>query len=512
MAEFTSEALAQRAIQLQLLDEHQVQEAWGHFGKRNVPTDEFMQFLLRRQFLTNWQAEKLIKLLREGETSTKSDDAIFFCGDHKLLYLAGTGTFSRVYRATTRATGDIVAVKVLRRRFSEQPHQVEQFLREGKIGLQLKHPNIVPMFEVSSKGNHHYMVMQFIEGQNLRDFVKRRKKIEPLEATRIMLGITGGLAYAATLGITHRDLKLTNVLMSSTGEPKLVDFGLAAVDEKSSIEGAEGTNPRTVDYVGLERASGVRRDDPRSDIYFAGCIFYTMLTGHSPLAETKDRIQRLSKQRYADVKPILRQDPTVPKGVAAVVSRAMELTASLRYQTPAEMLAELQVAHRRLVEGTDTADPHAAEAQHGDGHSGDALREAWEAPKIAQKSLMIVESNVQMQDVLRAGLKKMGYRVMLTRDPERAVSRFYRNPTAANCVVFSTLELGEEALTAFNKFGQTEDTRNVPAVLLLGEEHGNWESQAQTGDHRVILKSPIKMRDFRSALGQLVPLDGGAGE
>jgi tRNA A-37 threonylcarbamoyl transferase component Bud32 len=505
MSDLAAELIAQRATQWNLLDEHQVQEAWGHFGRRNVPADEFLQYLQRRQYLTNWQADKLTKALRDAANDGgRGDDIIFFCGDYKLLYLAGTGTFSRVYRATTMATGDIVAIKLLRRRFSDQSPQVAQFLREGKIGIQLKHANIVSIVEVSSKGSMHYLVMDFIEGQNLRDLTKRRKKIEPVEATRIMIGIVSGLAYAFERGVTHRDLKMTNVLMSSQGIPKLVDFGLAAISKKSTIEAPDAPNPRTVDYTGLERACGVRRDDERSDLYFAGCIYYNMLTGRAPLAETKDRIQRLSKTRYADVQPILRVDPTIPKGVAAVVTRSMDLSAGLRYQAPGEMLADLQLCLRRLESGTDAADPAASETE-GHGQTGEALFAAWEGPKAVQRSLMIVESNGQMQDVLRAGLKKMGYRVMLTRDPDHAIKRFFRNPTAADCVIFSTLELGDAALEAFNQFAEGEDTCNVAAVLLLGEEHAEWAAKARTADRRVILRSPIKMRDFRHALHRLVP-------
>ena len=105
-------------------------------------------------------------------------------------------------------------------------------------------------------------------------------------------------------GLTHRDLKLNNVLISSSGQAKLVDFGLAAMDEVLVDDAlADLPNTRTIDYAALERATGVRKDDTRSDIYFLGCIFYHMLTGQSPLSETKDRLQRLSKQRFLDVIP-----------------------------------------------------------------------------------------------------------------------------------------------------------------------------------------------------------------
>ena len=196
-----------------------------------------------------------------------------------------------------------MAVKVLRRRFADDPEQADRFYREGEMGATLQHPNIVPIMEVATQGGQRtYMVMKFIEGRNLREFIKIRKKFEPAEATRLVADVAAGLSYAFERGICHRDLKMSNVLVSSRGQAMLVDFGLAAADKNVSDDASTNSpNPRTIDYAGLERATGVRKDDPRSDIYFLGCIFYHMLTGKPPIYETKDRIQRLSKSRFEDV-------------------------------------------------------------------------------------------------------------------------------------------------------------------------------------------------------------------
>ena len=276
-----------------MLDERQLRDVWGSFGSHNVPIEDFLQTLVRREFMTNYQVERLMKGDRTG----------FFFGDYRVLYLVGSGTFARVYRAVHRRTGQIVAVKVLRNRYSENRAQAGLFVREGRVGCALRHPNIVPIYEVVSEGKNHFLVMEFIEGRNLREFVRIRKKLDPLEATQMMIGITDGLRYAfETARLIHRDLKMSNVLVSSRGEAKLVDFGLASMDDTLTDDAlADLPNTRTVDYAALERATGVRRDDVRSDIYFLGCIYYNMLTGRPPLVETRDRLQRLSKQRFLDV-------------------------------------------------------------------------------------------------------------------------------------------------------------------------------------------------------------------
>ena len=142
MGQPTAEQIAQRAFDLGLLDERQLQEVWASFGSRNVPLQDFLQTLVRREFMTNYQVERLVKGERSG----------FFFGDYKVLYLVGSGTFARVYRAVHRETGKVVALKVLRNRYSENPAQSSLFVREGRVGCTLRHPNIVPIYDVVSEG------------------------------------------------------------------------------------------------------------------------------------------------------------------------------------------------------------------------------------------------------------------------------------------------------------------------------------------------------------------------
>jgi serine/threonine-protein kinase len=345
----SSEQLAQRALDVNVVDDGQLQSVWSELGSTNAPLGELQQCLLRRGLLTQYQLERLMNGYRSG----------FFYGDYKVLYCVGAGTFARVYRATHKQTGKIYAVKVLRSRYSNpkatDPKSgksnkpiIELFRREGEIGIQLKHPNIVEIHEIFSQGLTHYLVLEFIEGQNLREFSRARRRFEPLEAAHIMEGVMSGLNYALQQGITHRDLKMSNVLLSSDGEPKLVDFGLAGVQGEVEDESLEGVSRRTVDYAGLERASGVRKDDARTDIFFCGCIFYHMLAGQPALAESRDRAQA-GKARYTtDIKPILTVAPKLPLPLAMVVGKALEFDPEKRYQTPSDMLIDLKLAIKRI--------------------------------------------------------------------------------------------------------------------------------------------------------------------
>lgn len=494
MSRLTAEQLAQRAFDLGLIDDRQLQGIWGEMGSHHVEVDEFLQLLVRREILTNYQVERL----------TKGEKTGFFFGDYKVLYLVGAGSFARVYRAVHRHTGEIVAVKVLRKRYSEKPSDYKPFVREGLLGKALRHENIVRIHDVSSNKQTHYLIMEFVEGRNLLQFIKIRKNVDPPEAVRLMIDIASGLQHAAERSMTHRDLKMSNVLVASNGTAKLVDFGLAAVDE-SLLDNAPPDTiiTRTIDYAALERATGVRRDDPRSDIYFLGCIFYHLLIGKPPLRETKDRVQRLSKQRFLDVLPVQRVDASIPGCVSLVVNKAMMLDPERRYQTPGAVLSDLRIAQRRLNE--DSKEPNGA-ADSTASSSGIGLDETPTPDGASQHSVMVVESSIEMQDVYRKGLRKSGYRVLMTTDPQRALMRLTEQPAIADCIIIDAQDIGTTAVEAFNRLAESTVTEWLPAALLLGEAQRSWGKHARTDDHRVIVKMPITMKKLRELVAHLIPL------
>ena len=485
MPELSSERFAQRTQEVGLLDERQIEAIWSELGTRSATILEFQSVALRREWLTNYQIEKLNRGDRSG----------FFYGDYRTLYLVGAGTFARVYRAVHTKTGEVVAIKVLRRRYSDVPEQMQKFAREGRMGKTLRHPGIVPIYHVHSSGTTHYLIMEFVEGHNLREFLKVRKKLSPDEATDLASQLADGLKYAFKKGITHRDIKMTNVLVSSRGKARLVDFGLAATTGRlTDDELVDYPNARTIDYAGLERATGVRKDDKRSDTYFLGCVYYHMLTGQPPLQETKDRIQRLSVSRFRDVEPIDNIEPGLPRWVVSVVKKAMQLNPKNRYQSPEEMLGDLRMTAERLQAREDQ---ELLDALHGDAKLlAEMPTESKATQEEQQATIMLVESNVDMQNILRDNLKRKGFRVLVFSDPDRATSRFDQDDRPADCIVFSTEDLGESAVVAFNQFAVHPRCKNVPAALLLGDHHGDWRKDARVADHRAVIQMPIRLNAF----------------
>ncbi|MEM9185918.1 MAG: serine/threonine-protein kinase [Planctomycetota bacterium] len=468
----TAEELAQSALDVGVLDERQAQSVWAELGTRSASLEDMSQLMLRKELLTNYQIERLLRGHRAG----------FFYGKYKVLYLVGAGTFARVFRAVDKGDGNVYAVKVLRYSKSTEPGQAELFRREGELGATLKHPNIVPIHEVATRGGYHYIVMDFIEGQNLRESFRVRKKFNWEESSNVLIGVLAGLQSAFSQGVTHRDLKMSNVLLSSEGQAKLIDFGLAALDNVSAEEGVD----RTVEYAALEKATGVRKDDTRSDVFFAGYIMHQMLTGEVSLPTGRDRMQRFGRDTFKSIKPVLDVAPDTPMPIAMVVSKALELDPERRYQTPGDMLNDLRVAVRRTKSGATDA-----------GHRAELIsREGFDAEGRPRR-IMIVESDTKRQDVMRELFKRNGYRVLVSSDPQRAQARFVDDHAAADIVMFCTSSLGRDAVDYFNKFGSDPLTKGLPSVLLLDESHGQWFSDAHVNDYRVAVRTPIKLRQLR---------------
>jgi serine/threonine-protein kinase len=215
-----------------------------------------------------------------------------------------------------------------------------------------------------------------------------------------------------------------------------------------------------------------------------------MLTGLPALKETRDRVHRLSKSRFLDVVPIQKLDPTIPHSVSLVVNKAMMLDPERRYQTPGAMLADLRIAARRLA-GAD---------QNGE-ENGDSS-EISSTPE-NQLSVMVVESNGEMQNVFRKGFKRAGYRVLITSNPQSVLARFQQEPDTTDCVIFNAQELGESALEVFNLFSEFEATINIPALLLLDEHQLKWKSEARLAPHRLVLPMPLTMRKLRAAVAHV---------
>jgi serine/threonine protein kinase len=474
-------------------------------GGSSAPLDTFFQALLRRELITRYQAERLLK----GEVHG------YFFGRAKVLYQVGAGSFARVYRAVDRFSGTILAVKVLRNRYSNDPARRAAFQREAMTGRLLDHPNIVKIEDVGHESGFSFITMEFVEGQNLRELVRLRGAFDVARGLDIVRQVAMALEYAHGKGVTHRDMKASNVLISSSGVAKLVDFGLAGV-AAATDKALSSAQPRTIDYATLERASGKPNDSVKGDIYFLGTLAYLTLAGHSALQESRDRAVRGSPQRFTSVIPLRETAPSLSREVVHVVAKMMALDPDERFQSASDV--------RRAVEALlsqTAADPATDELQAKPAH----VRAEAAAPRAKsaatpaaspaaspaatkanrQPTVMLVEKSRKSQETLRRFLQKLGYRVLLTESPRRALSRFTMRPLPADCLVISAQELGDEAVEAFNELSTDAFFAEVPAILIASGRQEGVLRAAQFDDRRRLLQIPINAEKMISLLTDLIP-------
>jgi serine/threonine protein kinase len=466
-------SVAQLAVQLRLVTDDQVRECWDDLDTAVHSPEALLKLLERKGYLTPWQSHKLLKGDLDG----------YILGGYRVLYKIASGSFGRVFRAHEPQTGADVAIKVLRRRWSDDPHKVDLFEREGRLGMSMHHPSIVRILAVSrdKSTGQYYIVMEFVEGGNLRDFLAVRKKLEQKEALHLLEECASALAYAHMRGLSHRDLKLTNVLIASQGVVKLVDFGLAEIAAPLPGEDHDVAVDRTVEYAGLERATAVKHGDIRSDIFFMGCVFYEMLCGHAPLSHTRDRVARMHRHRFENIPPIITYGTELAPPVQHLLDRMIAFDPQARYQTP----AQLHEAVRRVqgeLEGT---------------HAG---RSAPAGPQ----SVFVVEGHPKLQDHIRDKFSQAGFRVLIAQDPQRAIYRYEEQPYHALIVDAGTA--GEAGVQAFKKIIKSSDDLDlsIAAILVLEPDQADWAARVHEHPGVAVMVRPLGLKQLHEKLRELL--------
>jgi eukaryotic-like serine/threonine-protein kinase len=464
----TLEELEQLLVRLRLIEPQLLEEFRSRLSPGEDRAGDLLRVLESRHLLTPYQVSKLQK----GE----SDSLVL--GDFKLLYRNASGSFARVFRASSLTDGRMVGLKLLRQRWAVNPRIVRLFRREAELGKKLLHEKIVPIYEIANQGDSHYFTMEFVEGGNLRDFLNIRKKLSAIEATRCLIDLADGLEYAARMGVTHRDLKLTNVLMSTRGVAKLVDFGLAG-DEVMDSEAGGDSLQRALEYATLERGTNAPPNDPRSDLYFLGGIYYELLSGVPPYPRTHSREERKEFSRYSNIRPIRSLDPNIPKGVVEMVERLMKIWPEQRYQSAGAVRTDA-IALLAELEGR--------------GRSAPAVLDEPRNGKASLPTVLCIEHRLKQQDIIRDYLSRRGFRVLLFNDVRRALSRLQTDPP--DCVVLIGDSIGEEIVDVYAQIRLLNAERFVNIAVLAERQAALRPQLEQTSTSRVLVQ-PITLRELR---------------
>ena len=262
-----------------------------------------------------------------------------FAGRYKIIKQIGRGGMADVYLARDLILdGEEVAVKVLRTNYQTDPIAVARFQREAKAMADLDHPYIVRISDIGEEDGQQYLAMEYVSGLDLKRYIKENSPLSNEEAVRIMGQILLAMRLAHTRGIVHRDLKPQNVLLTSDGDAKVTDFGIAVAFAETSLT---QTNSMlgSVHYLSPEQARGSKAT-VQSDIYAMGIIFYEMLTGHIPY--DGDSAVTIALQHFQKPLPsIIAENPNVPQALENVVIKATAKKLSDRYQSVAEMYVDL---------------------------------------------------------------------------------------------------------------------------------------------------------------------------
>jgi serine/threonine protein kinase len=291
--------------------------------------------LVRDGLLTQFQAEQF--LLGKWRR--------FTIGKYKVLERLGSGGMGSVYLCEHKFMRRRVAVKVLPTAKAQESSALERFYREARAVAALDHPNIVRAYDIDQDDQLHFLVMEYIDGANLQEIVKRNGPLAVDRAAHYIRQAAQGLLHAhQTANLIHRDIKPGNILVDRNGIVKVLDMGLARFfnDDESCITAKYEENVLgTADYLAPEQALDSHNVDIRADIYSLGATFYFCLTGSTPFGEGSVA-QKLIWHQTRQPKSVRLQRPEIPEEMAAVVEKMMAKDPAQRYASPAEVVAALE--------------------------------------------------------------------------------------------------------------------------------------------------------------------------
>src|SRR3954449_5610748 len=263
-------------------------------------------------------------------------------GRYRLDAQIGAGGMSTVYRAFDSVLERRVAVKLMHREIAADTDQLERFRREARSVAQLSHPHIVGVIDAGEEDGRPYIVFEYVEGETLKDRIRRMGRLPVDEAIAYAIEIARALSAAHARHIVHRDVKPQNVLIDEEGSAKVTDFGIArSLDDDEGLT-AEGRVLGTTDYVSPEQALG-HRVTGQSDLYSLAIVLWEMLVGDTPYHGENQVVvaMRHVRERLPDVQA---HRPEVSAALAAVIERATDKDLSRRYATAEEMVTDLEDA------------------------------------------------------------------------------------------------------------------------------------------------------------------------
>ena len=301
-------------------------------GKK-ITLKDLTGHLLASGLITQWHIDKLLAGKHKG----------FFLGKYKLLGHLGSGGMSSVYLAQHKISEQFRAIKVLPRKKVADKSYLDRFYLEARVAASLNHPNVIRIYDICNEGGTHYMVMEYVDGTDLYELGKKNGPLDFNSAAKFTAQAAEGLTHAHQQNLVHRDIKPANLFKTDQGLIKILDLGLALVNQNDSQSLTVLHNEKvmgTADYLSPEQAVNSHDVDSRADIYSLGCTLYYFLTGHPPFPKGS-LAQRIAMHQSLAPKTIYESRPECPESLAKICEKMMAKDPDDRYQTCNQVKTEL---------------------------------------------------------------------------------------------------------------------------------------------------------------------------
>jgi serine/threonine-protein kinase len=320
------------AVDLGLCTDAELRRSLEELDSRKKVNPIMLQDLMvNLGYITPTQAERLRKQIKDSKA------VAYQIPGYKIIGKLGAGAMAIVYKGKQISLNRTVAIKVLPKRFSENPEYVERFYKEGQAAGKLNHNNIVQAIDVGEAGGYHYFVMECVEGKTIYDDIAEGKIPSEKNALDIIIQVAKALEHAHNCGLIHRDVKPKNIMINKEGVVKLADMGLAR--ETADIEAAQTEAGRaygTPYYISPEQIKGEVDIDGRADIYGLGATFYHMVTGRVPyMADDPATVMR--KHLRDKLIPPDHINKSLSAGVSEVIEVMMAKRKEERYNNATEL-------------------------------------------------------------------------------------------------------------------------------------------------------------------------------
>jgi serine/threonine protein kinase len=327
MAVATSNEFLESLRKSGLIDTSVLDEALGSYTGTTEEPMKIAEYMIQRKLLTSFQAKSILAGRYKG----------LVIGAYRVMDKIGAGGMGIVYLAEHDKLKRRVAIKILPEDKTRDKLALERFYREARAAAALDHPNIVKAFDVSEHQGLHYLVMEYIDGNNLQKYVDTKGTLPWKTAVNIVIQACKGLQHAHERNMVHRDIKPANILVDKAGQVKILDLGLARsfqiTQDNLTMDLSDGKDVMgSIDYIAPEQAIANNIVDIRADIYSLGATLYCLITGKPPVEGTT--AQKLLQHQMTMPAPVNRDHPEVPEGVAQVIAKMLAKKPDHRYRTP----------------------------------------------------------------------------------------------------------------------------------------------------------------------------------